>query len=192
MNSETAAALIGAGAGIIGAVVGGGGAVAAARITASRGAKANQEQWHRQTRRDAYANLILVSQDVLEDIFRFRRTAHEGNLSRESAAETYARLTERIAEVRAARIAVEIEGPDGIDRFTRPVLVNLLRAVEGLHPDVLIVEDGGLAVPEQFEEGFSQAGFAVSDLTWCAREILSAHEITSARHLHPPFHDHTR
>lgn len=87
---------------------------------------------------------------------------------------------------------MEIEGPDDIDRFTRPVLVNLLRAVEGLHPDGLVVEDCRLALPEQFEAGFSQAGFAVSDLTSCAREILSAHAINSASHLHPPFHDYTR
>ncbi|MFE6287686.1 hypothetical protein [Streptomyces sp. NPDC057877] len=192
MNSETAAAIIGASAGIVGAVVGGTGAVAAARVTASKGAKAAQEQWHRQSRREAYAKLILVSQDVAEDLHRFHRAVQEGNLSRDYAAETYARLTERMTEVRAAKIAAEIEGPDDMDRFTGPVLINLLRAIEGIHPDGLVEDGGQLILPEQFEKGFGRVGFAISDLTWCAREILSARDITSASHLRPPFWDCTR
>jgi hypothetical protein len=192
VDTGTITAIIGASAGIVGAVVGGGGALLAARITAVKGAAAAQAQWHRQSRRDAYAKLILVSQEVAEDIYRFHRTVHGGNLSREYAAETYTRLIERMAEVRAAKIAAEIEGPDDVDRFTGPVLINLLRAIEGLHPDGLVEEDGRLILPEAFQTGFGQAGFAISNLTWCAREILSAHDITSASSLRPPFHGRTR
>ncbi|RZB18263.1 hypothetical protein StrepF001_14185 [Streptomyces sp. F001] len=190
MDSETAAAIIGARAGIIGAVVGGGSAVVAPRVTAAKGARATQEQWHRQSRRDAYAKLILIAQDVQEDIFRFRRDALEGQLTPYRALETYTRLTERMTEVRAARIAVEIEGPEDIDRYTGLVLRNLLRTVESLHPDVLLETDGRWSLPEAFEDGFARTGFAVSDLIWCAREILSRPGITSASQLHPPFHDY--
>ncbi|MGI5512746.1 hypothetical protein [Streptomyces sp. CA-106131] len=192
MDSERWVAVVGAGAGLVGAAVGGACAILSARVTALRGAQAAKEQWHRQSRRDAYAKLILVAQDILEDIFRVRRTALHGELTREHASETYTHLTERMTEVRAAKIAVEIAGPEGLDRFTGPVLINLLRAVEGLHPEALVLDDGRLSPSERFEGGFAQAGFAISDLTWCAREILNTEDITDASNLRPPFHDYTR
>jgi hypothetical protein len=174
VNSETAAAIIGASAGIIGAVVGGASAILAARATASKAAQATHNQWHRQSRRDAYAKLILLYQDVLEDLFRFRRDAYEGLLTPEHSSEVHARLIERMPEIRAARIAVEIEGPYGIDHYTGPVLRNILNAIESMHPDALEESDGAWSLPPTFEGGFAGAGLTLSDLTWWAREILSA------------------
>ncbi|MFE1796897.1 hypothetical protein ACFW9L_12095 [Streptomyces sp. NPDC059517] len=186
MDSATAAALVGAGAGIIGAAVGAGSAVFAARVTAVKGAQASHQLWLLQGRRDAYSQLSLQAQNLLEDVFRFRQRGIEGRARPVDALDAYTRLTQRIGEIRAAHVAAEIAGPAGIERHTGRVLRSLLCVVEAIHPDALLQTDRGWNLPDAFEDAFSNADRAVSDMSWCARKILSTPGIDTVDDLRPP------
>lgn len=128
---------------------------------------------------------------MLEDIFRFRQRALEGRVTPNSALEAYSRLAERMGEIRAAHVAAEMAGPEGIDRHTGRVLRSLLGTVEAMHPEALVEAGHRWNLSDAFEDAFADADRAVSDMSWCARQILSTPGIARADGLRPPLADST-
>ncbi|WP_428956273.1 hypothetical protein [Streptomyces sp. cg35] len=76
-------------------------------------ARAAQEQWHRGTRREAYASFLLAAHRLLEGGRRFAADSAEELPPGRAAAEKSA-ADEARAALRAAQTIIELEGPDEV------------------------------------------------------------------------------
>jgi hypothetical protein len=102
-------AIVGAAAGIIGAMVGGGCALGSAALTSRRQAKAQRDQWRRQVRRDAYAACLTAAHALLAGINDVL-TAWTGGDAAE-VDEVARRLHGLSRALRQADSVVKLEGP---------------------------------------------------------------------------------
>ncbi|MDQ0713471.1 hypothetical protein QFZ55_002923 [Streptomyces luteogriseus] len=116
-------ALVGAMAGVVGALLGAGGAVTAAVVTARRQQNAQHAQWRRQVRRDAYSVFLTLVLELSEALWELEHLVAENanarHMRRRSARRTDMqegiRATQgKFHRMNSAQATVELEGPNSV------------------------------------------------------------------------------
>lgn len=119
------AVIVGALAGIVGAAVGAGGAVAAAAVTGKKQSQGQYEQWRRDVRRTAYAAFLAAARDAhsqVTDAHAMVITAPliNGNgcppngPDPEALGRAVRAVVAALEKLQNAGTSVELEGPEGV------------------------------------------------------------------------------
>lgn len=95
---------------MVGAVVGAGGAIAAAAV-AGRG---QNKQWRRQTRRDSYVALLTVAMATHQLLDEIGRGILRAAYSDSERSERLTLAREQIGKLESARVVASLEGPASV------------------------------------------------------------------------------
>ncbi|WP_143051602.1 MULTISPECIES: hypothetical protein [unclassified Streptomyces] len=119
-------AIVGAAAAVFGALLGAGGAVMAATVTAQGQKNSQHAQWRRQIRREAYANLMTLTVDFSVALWALETQVKDYQAQRSSLSSRRRRLraaqiqekldaaTAAYHRVNSAHSVVDLEGPNDV------------------------------------------------------------------------------
>ncbi|MEV5255255.1 hypothetical protein AB0K98_26225 [Streptomyces werraensis] len=122
-----------------GALVGAGGAVAAAAVTG----RGQNKQWRRQTRRDAYVAFLTVAMATHQLLDEIGRGIIRASYADSERSERLTLAREQIGKLESARIVVSLEGPASVTQAAYEVWRSCSewhKKLQGADPDALGVE----------------------------------------------------